>query len=84
MGRRFEATDQSGDTVWSQDGFEVFRVDDKFKVRDSTLGLHGWLPGRYGSVDEAFLAAALLREMTDDTDTTASARDPEPDRHLDL
>lgn len=63
MGRRFEDTDSRGETVWLQDGFEVFQDGEKFKVRDSARGLHAWLPARYDSVDEAFKIANALREM---------------------
>ena len=62
MGRRFEETDLDGQTVWHQDGFEVFQDGERFKVRDSTRGLHAWLPGTFDSVDEAFMAARILKE----------------------
>lgn len=75
MGRLFEETDASGDTVWMKDGFEVFAEGEKFKVRDSARGLDAWVPGRYDTVEAAFIAANLLKEMTLHGDANSAGND---------
>ncbi len=66
MSKRYEAQDSTGARVWLQDGAEVYEAGDEYRAcHDPSDAARddGWVPGTFATVDEAFMAIRIHREM---------------------